>query len=651
MESLIVDNLRVLSLYEIENAKSGHPGVALSSAPILYSLYGSVMNYSPKDDKSIFRDRFVLSAGHASSLLYATLHMFGFDISIQDLKQFRKLNSITPGHPEFNKTPGVDCSTGPLGQGVSNAVGLALASKYYQAKFNKKDIKLFDNKIYCLVGDGCLMEGISYEATNLAGTLNLDNLILIYDCNKRTIDGSIDITFVEDVKKRFESINFNVLEVENGNNSQQITNALLKAKQSNKPSIVIVNTILGYGSEFEDMSVVHGTPLNLDQIEYVKQKLNINVAPFEVLEEVKNEVDFLKEKINQRYENQLSLLDDYKKKYPKDYAKLLDYMNFAYNEKAIRQIKNFNSLENLPFKQLNHELFSAFRLDNLLGGSADVETTTKMFNKFDEIFNKNNYLGKRICFGVREHAMAGICNGICLFGGLMNYASCFLSFSDYLKPSIRMSALMNLPVLYVFSHDNFLNGEDGPTHQPVEQLVSLRTIPNLAVFRAYNLDELKCAYEHFLQSKKPTCILFSKVQYPMQKSLTKNVKNGGYVIEKFGKNAKITLVSSGSDINIALQTAKLLYNQNLSVKVVSMPCTQIFDSQSLEYKNKVLGKYNKVFTIESASPIGLIKYVNKGMALGIENFGKSALPSQLLNFYEFTPEKIFKKILNFLNNN
>lgn len=648
MENQIVNNLRVLSLYEIEKAKSGHPGIALSSAPILYSLYANIMTYNPLDDKNIFRDRFVMSAGHGSSLLYATLHTFGFDLTMDDLKNFRKLNSKTPGHPEVNKTSGVDCSTGPLGQGVANAVGMALAGKYYQANFNKTDIKLFDNKIYCLVGDGCLMEGISYETTSLAGNLCLDNLVLVYDCNRRTIDGSIDITWTEDVKKRFKAIDFEIFEVLDGNSVEEITQNLLKAKNSQKPSIVIVNTILGYGSEFADKSVVHGKPLDLKQIEVVKQNLNINVGPFEILDSVKEYLLSIKQDIKARFDNQMQLLNDYKAKYPKDYEKLLNFLNYGFNEKAEKHIKNFSCDENQSIRDINHEVFSCFRMDNFLGGSADVESSTKVFNKFDDLLQRGNFKGKRVCYGIREHAMAGISNGITLFGGLMAYASCFFSFVDYLKPSLRMSALMNLPVLYVFTHDSYLTGEDGPTHQPIEQLVSLRAVPNLAVFRCYNLDELKSAYLYFLSTKKPTAIVISRAKYKMISSSVKEANCGGYVLKKFGEKPKIVIVATGSEVALALETAQIISQNGLGVKVVSMPCVDVFDLQDEKYKQKVLPKKSSVFTLEAGSKYGLSRFVKNGFAIGLDNFGESACAEQLNEFFDLLPEKLAKRIMDFV---
>ncbi len=648
MDNKCVNNLRLLSLYEIEKARSGHPGIALSCAPILYSLYANVMTYSPADDKNIFRDRFVFSAGHGSSLLYATLHMFGFDISQEDLKHFRRLGSVTSGHPEFNKTSGVDCSTGPLGEGVGNAVGMAISEKFYESNFNKPDIKLFDSTIFCLVGDGCLMEGVSYEATNLAGALNLNNLVLIYDCNKRTIDGSIDITWVENVKQRFEAINFEVYEVEDGNDVDEITLKLMQAKKSSKPSIVIVNTILGYASEFADDSFVHGNYLSLTQIEHVKQNLNLQVSPFEVLEEVKTHVSLLKEATLSRFENQMQLVKDYQTKYASDYDKLLNFLNFNFNQKAVTELENFVANKTLPMRDLNQEIFSAFRVPNLVGGCADVETSTKMFNKFDEHFSKDSFSGKRINFGVREHAMGAIANGICLFGGMMSYASCFLAFVDFLKPAIRMSCLMNLPVLYVFTHDNYFYGENGPTHQPVEQIVSLRATPNLSVFRAYNDAELKACYTYFLQCKKPTCLLFSRAKYDYLTTQVKDALKGGYVLKKFEGKRKITLIATGSDVYNALKVAEILSKHNIGTKVVSMPCVELFEQQDETYKKSVIGKHAKVFTLESGSRYGLEKFVHNGINFSIDKFGESATSDELQAFYNLKSEQIAQEIINWL---
>ncbi len=648
MESKCVNNLRVLSLYEIEKAKSGHPGIALSSAPILYSLYANVMNYSPNDEKNIFRDRFVMSAGHGSSLLYATLHMFGFDISLDDLKKFRQLGSITCGHPEFNKTCGVDCSTGPLGEGIGCAVGMAISAKYFKQNFNKKDIELFDNTIYCLVGDGCLMEGISYEATSLAGALKLDNLVLIYDCNKRTIDGKLNITSKENIKKRFESINFDVFEVDDGNSVDEITQKLILAKKSKKPSIVIVNTVLGFGSEYADQSIVHGKPLNLQEIEFVKNALNINASCFEVLEDVKQYIIQCKEKIKTRFDNQMQLLSDYQQKYPSDYARLLNFLNFDFNLKAIKDLKNYTAQPELLMKDLNQDIFSSFRVENLIGGCADVECSTKVFNRFDDCFSSKNYAGKRINFGVREHAMGAIVNGICLFGGMMAYGSCFLAFMDFLKPALRMGCLMNLPFLYVFSHDSFWAGEDGPSHQPVEQIVSLRATPNLTVFRAYNDAELKAGYIHFLQTKQPTCLLFSKQKYSYLSTKIDDALKGAYVVKKFDGQNMITIIASGNDVALSLDVAEKLSEQNIGVKVVSMPSTEIFDQQDAKYIKGIISKSSKVFTIESGSSLGLSKYVKKGLSFGLDNFGESASGKQLAKKFGFTSEDISSKILKFI---
>ncbi|MBQ0017336.1 MAG: transketolase [Clostridiales bacterium] len=644
MDKKCVDNLRILALNEIENAKSGHPGVALSAAPIFYSLYANVMNYDIFDDKFILRDRFVNSAGHSSSINYATLHAFGFDVKTEDLKKFRQLGSITPGHPEFNKTSGIDCSTGPLGQGVANAVGMAIAGKFFAEKFNKSDIKLFDNKIYCFVGDGCLMEGISYEALNIAGNLKLDNLILIYDCNKRTIDGALDIASSEDVKKRFEAIGFETFEVKDGNNVDEITSNILKAKECQNPSIVIVNTKLGFASEFEDDSKVHGNPLNKEQIEYVKKKLEIEAKDFEILPEVKQYLDEIKLNIQKRVKNQRELLKDYQKKYPKDYEKLLEFLNFDENKDAVQKVKNFEVNKFQSMREINHDIFNSFKLENMLGGSADVEASTKMVNSSFEIFSSKNYCGQKICYGIREHAMAGISNGICLFGGTLCYACCFLPFMDYLKPSLRMTMLMNLPVLYCFTHDSVLIGEDGPTHQAIEQLISLRAIPNITVFRAYNDAEIKACYVYYLESKKPTVLIISRSKYEFKDTKIDDALCGAYVIKENVNKDYITLISTGYDVDIALKTAEILEKENIGVRVVSMPSCEIFDKQPNEYKEKVLGKDSRIFTLESGSELGLIKYVRNGKALGLDCFGESGKPDELMEHFGLKPEQIAEKI-------
>lgn len=644
MDKLCVDNLRLLSMYQIEKANSGHPGVALSAAPIFYSLYANHMLYNTDDDKWIFRDRFVCSAGHASSLLYSTLHLFGFDINIDDLKNFRQLNSKTPGHPEI-ETCGVDCSTGPLGQGVSNAVGMAIAAKHFASVFNKPDIKLFDNKIYCFVGDGCLMEGISYEATSLAGNLNLDNLILIYDCNKRTIDGNVDITWNEDIKKRFEAINFECFEVQDGNDVLEISNAITSAKNCGKPSIVVVNTKLGYGSIYEDKSSVHGKPLTIEEIELLKKKLNISVDSFEVLPQVNEYIKNIQNQVKQKVNDKKSQIESYKNKYENDYQKLISYLNFSQNNSAIKDIENCTADTLKSMRDVNFEIFNSFNLDNFIGGSADVENSTKVIKKYDEVLSSKNYGGKKIYYGIREHAMAGVSNGLCLFGGIMSYCSLFMTFVDYLKPSMRMSALMNLPVLYVLTHDNVLIGEDGPTHQPIEQLAMLRITPNLNVFRAYNDDEIKACYINFLTTKKPTVLIVSRSKINMQKTSVTDALKGGYEINKVEDDNKIILVSSGSDVETSLSASKILKQKGINCQVVSMPSVEVFESQSKAYQNSIIDKKYKVFTFESASSLGLLKFVDKGKSFGVDTFGKSGKASDIASSFEITPEHIAKKIL------
>lgn len=646
MDNLSVNNLRILSLNQIERANSGHPGVALSAAPVFYSLYANIMDYDVRHPKNMFRDRFVVSAGHASALLYSTLHTFGFNISRTALENFRQVGSITPGHPEVNTEHGIDSSTGPLGQGVANAVGMAIAAKHYGAVFNKPDIQLFSNKIFCFVGDGCLMEGISYEATSLAGNLKLDNLVLIYDKNRRTMDGSIDITWTEDVEMRFKAIGFDVLEVKDGNDVGEITKVLLTAKQnSTRPTLVIVNTLLGFGSEFQDDSVVHGKPLTKQQIESVKKNFNIEVGGFEVLPDVKAHAKKQASLRGRGIAEKQRLLKIYEQKYPEDYRKLMDFTDYSYSEKAIEDIKNFRVDRSLrTLRDVNHEIFNCFHMENLMGGSADVECSTKMYNKKDNHFSASNYKGTNVHFGIREHAMAGISNGIALFCGIISHCNCFLAFSDYLKPSLRLSAMMKLPVLYVFTHDSILIGEDGPTHQPVEQIAGLRAIPDFNVFRPYNDSEIKAAYITFLTTMKAMAMIISKNAKEFISTDLQDCLKGGYVISTEKERLDAILIATGVEVDLALKVKELLAEREIDIRVVSMPCVEIFDSQPDDYKNSVLPKNTKILTLEAGSGLGLIKFVHNGVAFSVDSFGTSGKAQDVAEKYGFSEEKIAKKI-------
>ena len=638
-----VNELRVLSCEMITNAKSGHPGIALGAAPILYSLYANVLAVSPNDDKNINRDRFVLSAGHGSSILYATMHAMGFDISKEDLQNFRKINSKTPGHPEAGLTSGVDASTGPLGQGVSNAVGMAIAEKHFEALFNKSDCKVFDSKIFCLVGDGCLMEGISYEALSLAGNLCLDNLVLIYDCNKITIEGRTEITFNEDIQKRFESIGFEIFNVQEGNNVKEITSTLQKAKKSKKPSVVVVPTVIGYGSCFAGNQKVHGTPLTYDQLEELELFLDVKKQYFELSNEAKEHFEKKKESAQKRFE-EINKLEVYKTKYPKDYKLLKSMFEKHDYQREIEKIKQIDVSAETT-RDMNFEVQNKVSkiLPNLFGGSADVATSTKAYVKFEKPFSKKQYTENYIHYGVREHAMAGISNGLALFGGLLPYQSCFLSFVDYLKPALRMSALQNLKILSVFSHDSITAGQDGPTHQPVEQLPSLRLIPNTIVSRPYNTQEILATYIWLLQKQKPVCMLVSKDKTKVLSSDVEKALCGGYVIKE-NKKAKLTIISTGGDIDRCLKAVEILSQKGIYARVVSMPCLSVFTEQAERYKNSVLGKLPKVFVEASAENIWY-KFADKNdLIISLNTFGKSGSLQEVLKEFGFDENSLSKKI-------
>ena len=644
-----VNELRVLSNEMITNAKSGHPGIALGSAPIIYSLYANVLAVDAKDDKSLFRDRFVLSAGHGSSILYATLHAMGYDILKQDLMDFRKLGSKTPGHPEVDVTTGIDASTGPLGQGVANSVGLAIAEKHFEALFNKPDCKLFDSKVFCLVGDGCLMEGISYEALSLAGNLCLDNLVLIYDCNKITIEGKIDITFSDDIELRFKSIGFDVFKVIDGNNTAEITKVLLKAKSCKNPCVVVVPTTIGYGTELAGNKKIHGSPLNAEQLNALKIKLNVQKPDFELSQDVKKHFEQKQKDAYLRLQKQ-DKLKEYKSKYPQDYKKFKQLFEKDSFEKEIEKLKIICA-NGKTTRDINFEVQNKFAeiMPQFFGGSADVATSTKAYVKTQNDFSKNNYSSNYMHYGVREHAMAGISNGLALFGGMLPYQSCFLSFVDYLKPALRMCALQNLRVFSVFSHDCITAGQDGPTHQPIEQLPSLRLMPNSIVSRPYNAEEIIATYIWLLQNKKPTCMLVSKDKQEFVKSDVNLALKGGYVL-KDNKKAQITLVATGSDVDRCLQVAELLQKGNINARVVSMPCVSVFVEQSSSYKKSVLKDLPIAFIEASADNIWFKFAKPTDLVLNLNSFGKSGSPQQVLEYMQFDAKSLHKKISKWVKN-
>ena len=650
IEEKAVNELRVLSAEMITNAKSGHPGIALGSAPILFSLYANIMAVDANKPTNFNRDRFVLSAGHGSSLLYATLFAMGYNLSKSDLKNFRSINSKTPGHPEVDVTEGVDCSTGPLGQGVANAVGMAIAEKHLSAKFNKPDCKLFDNKIYCLCGDGCLMEGISYEALSLAGNLKLDNFVLIYDCNNITIEGKTQITFTEDIKKRFESINFAVFDVKNGNNITDLTKKLMLAKKQKKPTVIIVHTTIGFGSELAGHQKIHGTPLSIEQLEKLKISLLVSKPEFDLSPEVK---DFFKNAITQA-KNRLQKrdkLEEYKKKYLQDYKMFKSLFDEKIYQKAITKLQKAKFEQKGSLRDINHSIMQYLDalIPNLFGGSADVATSTMAFVENKKDFNAKNYDGDLIHYGVREHAMNAISNGMALYGGILPYQSCFFSFFDYLKPAYRMSAMMGLRELYVFSHDSISAGQDGPTHQPIEQLASIRLVPNTNVFRPYNASEIVAGYITMLANKKPTSIIVNKDKSEYIESSVDDALKGGYVLLE-NKKAKFTIVSTGGDLSRVLKAVDILNQNKIFARVVSVPCLGIFDEQTKIYKKSVMKNLPKVFVESSNDTIWYKYFSDNNLILNVSAFGKSGSPSQVLKNYGLDENSIATKIEKWYKN-
>lgn len=636
----VVNNMRALGLDMIKEANSGHPGIVLGAAPILYMLYAKHLKFNPSDDKWINRDRFVMSAGHGSALLYSNLYMAGFDITIEDLKKFRKIDSKTPGHPEINVTPGVDCSTGPLGQGIANAVGMAIAEAYLNKMYEKN--KLIDFYTYCLCGDGDLMEGISYEATSLAGKLKLSKLILLYDCNKVCLDGTTKETFIDDIKARFSSINFNVLECDD--DVLNIDHAIEKAKeQTEKPSIIIVNTTIGKYSKYEGTNKVHGSVLDDEDMRQINEKLNVHNTPFSVSDEA---VTFYREQISTRnlplYKDYMNKVNKLSEEEKEELEKLKDlnadiiFKDFGYDYPEER----LESTREASGKVLNG-LASTSKF--LIGGSADLSSSNKTYLKEFDHFGYKNYLGKNIFYGVREHAMGAISNGIALVG-LKPFASTFLSFSDYLKPAIRMSAMMNLPVTYVFTHDSLTVGEDGKTHQPIEQLISLRSIPNLEVFRPCDSNEVIGTYRTIF--KKPSAIILSRNNTRILENTSINeVSKGAYILEKEVGSLQGIIIASGEEVELALKVVEYFKNKNIGIRLVSMPSIERFLKNDEKYIEEILPKNTKTFVIERSSSYSWYQFVNnKEHLFTVDDFGYSGSKEEIDEKTNFKEEYMTKKI-------
>lgn len=650
VDELCVASIRATCIDMINKSKSGHPGACLGIAPIIYELYKDFVVANPFQPNWINRDRVVLSAGHASALLYTILHLCSYDISIDDLQEFRQFGSKTPGHPEVNVTPGVDAGSGPLGQGIAQAVGMAMAETMLSAQYGSK---LYNHYTYCICGDGCLEEGISQEAISFTGLQRLNKLILIYDSNDVTLDGALKNSSDDDVITRFLSAHWNVIYVKDGNNLKKIKRAISNAQLSiDKPTLVMVKTIIGYGSKNQGTNKVHGSPLGEEDGLNAKLSYGYTYPPFEIPQEVYDHLKdtFLKrgELAYQKYQNVISKLQEND---PYLYTKIMelstnnvrDYLN----EKHLAMDElDSESTRNTSLRVLNyyHELLS-----NFVGGSADVASSvmTKLAN--GTTYSYKNRKGTNINWGIREFFMCSAANGILLHGGLRTYVGSFLVFSDYSKAAIRMAALQQLPSIYLFSHDSLAVGEDGPTHQPVEQLAALRAIPNLNVFRPCDAKETYASYRLALESNKtPSAIILTRQNLPLLKNSSNYdlVKKGGYIISKErGNYPEFTIIASGSEVSLALDVKKYLYSLGLDIRVVSMPCVELFEAQDNAYQTSVLGKdYAHRISIEMGSTLGWHKFAK--FSIGVDKFGASGKANDVIKNFGFTKETIAKIILD-----
>lgn len=647
IENKAVNTLRMLSVDQIENANSGHPGLPLGAAPMAYALFKNHLVRDSKDLNWKNRDRFVLSAGHGSALLYSLFYLFDYGLSLDDLKNFRQLDSKTPGHPEYGHTRGVEATTGPLGQGIAMAVGMAIAEEKLAALYNKDDLKLVDHYTYALVGDGCLMEGISNEASSLAGTLKLDKLIVLYDSNKISIEGSTDLAFSENVCDRYKALGWDTFVVHDGNDLDEINAAIEEAKKSDKPALIEVKTKIGYGSPREDSAKAHGEPLGKEDRKSTREFFGLPDEDFYVDEDVKAHFQKIVEENTARVNEKKKIEEEYAKKYPKEYEDYLAAFNLE--KKELLEDSYYDSFDkDMATRAISGEVLNKIAKDNIhiFGGSADLGPSNKTMLKGEEYFSADNRLGRNITFGVRENAMGAITNGILLHGGLRTYASTFLVFSDYLKPTIRLAALMNLPNVYIFTHDSIGVGEDGPTHQPIEHLAMLRSIPGIVVIRPADGRETAASLNLAFNSKNtPFVLALSRQNLPQLENSSRDIYRGAYIIKKEEEELEKIVIATGSEVSLALEAAEGLKG----VRVVSMPSMEMFDAQSSDYKEEILpSNITKRISLEALSSFGWHKYIGiKGMAISIDTFGASGKGSEVFERFGFTKENIRRKIQEF----
>ncbi len=655
MNNSTINAIRILSAEAIQKANSGHPGLPLGSAPIAYALWQNHLKFNNADPKWDDRDRFILSAGHGSMLNYSLLYLYGFGLTKEDLMNFRQLGSKTPGHPEYGHTAGIETTTGPLGQGIANAVGMAVAEAHLAAKFNRDGFPVVDHYTYALCGDGCLEEGISYEACSFAGTHELGKLILFYDDNDITIEGNTDITFKEDVAKRFEAQNWQVLNVDlvkNPDDVALINAAIEKAKaETKKPSLIICKTKIGYGTPLEGSHKCHGAPLGAENLQKTKDNFKWTNAPFDVPAEVLKHTAEAGNKGAKMQEEWKAMFAKYEKAYP-ELAK-------EYKAAMKGELPDFTKAEDLfqwdkpmATRQTSSVVLNkiAAKVPSLMGGSADLAPSNLSEMKdTDDItygdFTPENFAGRNMHFGIREHAMAAIANGMQLHGGLRAYCSTFFIFSDYCKHAMRLSALMNIPVVYILTHDSIGVGEDGPTHEPVEQLIALRSIPNMKVYRPADGKETAAAWISALSGTAPTALVLTRQNLPQYKNSGLDALKGGYVLKDCTGAPDLLLIASGSEVELCVKAQEELAKENIKARVVSMPCIEEFEKQNTEYKESVIPSSVKArVCVEAGSPYSWYKYAGeKGEIVAMSTFGASAPAPQLFKLFGFTVENVVEK--------
>lgn len=658
IEQKSVNAIRVLAADTVQKANSGHPGMPLGSAAMAYELWANHLTHNPKNPKWVNRDRFILSAGHASSLLYSLLHLFGYGLTIEDMKNFRQDNSLTPGHPEYGHTVGVEATTGPLGAGMGMAVGMAMAQAHMAATFNTEDYNIIDHYTFVLGGDGCMEEGISSEAFSLAGTLGLSKLIVLYDSNNITIEGNTDLAFTEDVNKRMEAFGFQTLTVEDGNNLEEISKAIELAKsEKTKPSFITVKTKIAFGCPAKEGSESsHGSPLGEENVKALRDNLGWEEQEaFVIPQDVYDNFAQKAKKGQEVEDNWNKLFKAYCEKYPEK-KELWDKYFAVIDDEKLLNCDEFWSYEDKPqaTRSLSGNMINRLAkiMPNFWGGSADLGPSNKTVIKDGGSFSKNNYLGRNIHYGVREFAMAAIANGITLYGGTKTFVGTFFVFSDYLKPMARLAALMKIPVTYVLTHDSIGVGEDGPTHEPIEQLAMLRAMPNINVFRPADATETAAAWYSAITSKNtPTVLALSRQNLPQIEGSSKEALKGGYIIaESIKAKPDAIIIASGSEVSLAVDAKKELMEKGFDIRVVSMPCMDIFEQQSDEYKEKILPQtVEKRLVVEAGSSICWGKYLGfKGKSVTIDTFGASAPANVLFKKYGFTVENVVNKALSML---